>query len=256
MSKFDYLTLLVGEDILLKEFNLILHQPRIRDISIIGEENFFKMLSFLFIEKENIINVLSEKKDRAEVEAVYKDLTDYEIFYSTAASDKQQEGEISIREGATQIFMLLFPDYHISFEENGIFYSDKDNNYRIISKHDYSILRDQIKEVLCLDGLGGEEDYNPADDRAREIAEKLKARKKRLAKDKGKKKDMIANYVSSLSIALPNSSINYVSSLTLFQLYDQLKRYGAYKDSELRLQAHMAGAKDVEQKDWLGPLEK
>lgn len=62
MSKFDYLTLLVGEDILLKEFNLILHQPRIRDISIIGEENFFKMLSFLFIEKENIINVLSEKK--------------------------------------------------------------------------------------------------------------------------------------------------------------------------------------------------
>ena len=73
MSKFDYLTLLVGEDILLKEFNLILHQPRIRDISIIGEEKFFKMLSFLFIEKENIINVLSEKKDRAEVEAVYKD---------------------------------------------------------------------------------------------------------------------------------------------------------------------------------------
>ena len=67
---------------------------------------------------------------------------------------------------------------------------------------------------------------------------------------------MIANYVSSLSIALPNSSINYVSSLTLFQLYDQLKRYGAYKDSELRLQAHLAGAKDVEQKDWLGPLEK
>ena len=143
--------------------------------------------------------------------------------------------KLALEKGQLKSLCYFFPDYHISFEENGIFYSDKDNNFRIINKHDYNILRDQIKEVLCLDGLGGEEDYNPADDKAREIAEKLKARKRKLAKDKGKKKDMIANYVSSLSIALPNSSINYVSSLTLFQLYDQLKRYGAYKDSELRV---------------------
>ena len=87
----------------------------------------------------------------------------------------------------------------ISDWENGIFYSDKDNNYRIISKHDYNILRDQIKEVLCLDGLGGEEDYNPADDKAREIAEKLKARKKRLAKDKGKKNKISCSEIIDFS---------------------------------------------------------
>lgn len=257
MSKIDYLTLLCGEDILLKSLNLIIHQPKIKEISFIGEETFFKMISFLLIEKKNIIDTLSEKIDRAEVEAAYSTLTEYEVFYTIASTDKKKsEDDISMRDGAIQIFMILFPDYQVSFEENGIYFIDNNNNFIVIDKYKYESLRDSVKEILCLDGLGGEEDYNPVSDKAKEIAEKLKARKRKLAGEKEKNKNVLANYVSSLSIGTSSYNLDSIKDLTLFQLYDQVKRYGAWKDSELRIQMQLAGAKDVESKDWFGPLGK
>lgn len=253
MSKIDYLTLLCGEDILLRDFNLIIHQPKIKEISLIGEESFFKMASFLSIDKQTVIDTLCETMNREEVESVYKDLTDYEIFYSLASVDSNKE--FNMRDSAIQIFMVLFPDYNSSFEENGIYFITKENNFIVIDKHKYSEFREYIKEVLGMSGSDGEDEYNPVSDKAKEIAEKLKARKKRLAKNKEKNINIIANYVSSLSIGVAGYNLEKVSNMTLYQVYDQMQRYSQWRDSEFRISMQLAGAKDVENKDWYGELK-
>ena len=88
------------------------------------------------------------------------------------------------------------------------------------------------------------------------IAEKLRKRKERLNEIKPKEdKYILANYFSALGAG--SNSYNLINGLdlTLYQLFDWVKRYGAWDKYKIDIQSILAGAKDVEIKEWYGTLE-
>ena len=92
---------------------------------------------------------------------------------------------------------------------------------------------------------------------AEKIADKLKKRQATLAKIKNKGKDkqskisILSRYVSILTIGTQkdlNSYMNY----TVYQLFDEFRRFELKMQYDINFQARMAGAKDLpEIEDWM-----
>lgn len=249
MPNIDYLTLVSGVDVPLPEYRLTVRQPKIREIAMIGEKEFYRQCGFLLIDKEKVINTLSQNNDRESVEALYGSYSEYELLTILIQADPKML--ISI----TQIFDLLFPDYEINMEELGLMFAGK-AGVSIVYAEDYENLRDIIKEILCLNSSVSSDDYNPADEQAKAIAEKLRKRRERLKeiKDEGEKY-ILGNYLSSLAIGTNSYSMEEALDLTIYQLFDQIKRYGKWNESEVNLKAILAGAKDVEQINWFETIK-
>ncbi len=310
MSNIDKLTLVSGVDILIEELGIVIRQPKIREIALLGEKKFYSMCSFLLLDKKFVIDKLKERMDVEEVEKAYETLTEYEVVVSLLESNNSMlmdtiqiltllfpdynirlsllESNNSMLMDTIQILTLLFPDYNIRLDEIGIIFVDKNDKVSIVHQEKYTLLRDIIKEILCLNGSSTGDDYNPADSAAEAIAEKLRKRKERLneigsstgddynpadsaaeaiAEKLRKRKErlneikpkedkyILANYFSALGAG--SNSYNLVNGLdlTLYQLFDWVKRYGAWDKYKIDIQSILAGAKDVEIKEWYGTLE-
>lgn len=96
-------------------------------------------------------------------------------------------------------------------------------------------------------------DFNPSGQLANKIAEKLRKRYNKLAEleNKTQKIDVYSRYASILAIGL-NLDIKQVLNYTPYQLFDQLLRYNFKSNSDIYLQAKMAGAKDMKDpEDWM-----
>ena len=250
MSNIDKLTLVSGVDVLIEELGIVIRQPKIREIALLGEKKFYSMCSFLLLDKKFVMDKLKERVDAEEVEKTYETLTEYEVVMSLLESNN------SMLMDTIQILTLLFPDYNIRLDEIGIMFIDKNDKVSIVHQEKYTLLRDVIKEILCLNGSSTGDDYNPADSAAEAIAEKLRKRKERLNEIKPKEdKYILANYFSALGAG--SNSYNLINGLdlTLYQLFDWVKRYGAWDKYKIDIQSILAGAKDVEIKEWYGTLE-
>ena len=91
--------------------------------------------------------------------------------------------------------------------------------------------------------------YNPGGELARKIAEKLKKGRQAAAAAKGEQKvSILTRYVSILSVGLQqdmNSFLNY----TVYQLFDEFKRYELKEAFDYYFQAKLAGARDLKEVD-------
>ena len=94
--------------------------------------------------------------------------------------------------------------------------------------------------------------FNPANDKAREIAEKLMRGRQRVAAQNGSANTSIFSlYLSILSIGLPMPVTDLVNC-TMFQLYDLMERYSLYMNWDLDVRTRLAGGKPNSQPDnWL-----
>ncbi len=252
MSKIDYLSLVSGQDVLLKEFKLVVRQPRLKEIAMIGEKEFYSTCNFLLVTKESIVTEMENKYPTEDIAQIYSEVDEYAVVMEFVLN------ATGLKEGMFQMFELLFPEYKISIEEIGIFFMKEGAPPVVIRPEDYGEFRDCLKQILCLGSKSmGSEEYNTVSAQADAIAEKLRARKKKLegTKDKEKNSNILANYISSLSIGVSGYNIQNIVDLTLYQLFDQIKRYGLWMCHDIALRAKMAGAKDVEDVEWMGKLE-
>ena len=78
----DKLTLVSGVDVLIEELGIVIRQPRIREIALLGEKKFYSMCSFLLLDKKFVMDKLKERVDAEEVEKTYETLTEYEVVMS------------------------------------------------------------------------------------------------------------------------------------------------------------------------------
>lgn len=250
MCNIDYLTLVSGVDIPIPKKGLVMRQPKLREIAMLGEEEFYSKASFLLITKEKMIENLSKKFDIEEVESVYGNFNEYQILQIILGSEPKTVLDVQ------QILILLFPEYNVSIEENGLMFIDKDG-IKIIYPDDYEEFREYIKTILCLNNKATSEDeYNPADEAAKEIARKLKKRKERLSELNPKEhQSVLGNYLSSIAIGTNSYTIEAALDLTIFQLFDQISRYTKWHRSEFNIDCTLAGAKDVESINWFENLE-
>ncbi|MGE5637208.1 MAG: hypothetical protein ACM3WQ_00745, partial [Chloroflexota bacterium] len=125
-----------------------------------------------------------------------------------------------------------------------------------IDKDSFAELKTVVKTVFCLNAMETT-DFNPQGDRAKAIAEKLKKAREKvrtLNGEQNEKNYILANYISSLGIGSNALNILNAVDLTVYQLFNQMQRFGLYVQHDYAVRASMAGAKDVEQIDWLKQL--
>ena len=209
------LLLLSGNDIPIEKANLLLHPPTIKEIAYIGEEIFFSGCEFLRFSKNSLS---TEDKSRLE------NVSNFEIIMSI-----MREKNPSIQKSKTSALMvlsLLFPTYQIQldYENNKIILKQNDLEFNL-DKTNYDEFIFILNGILCLDG-DRTSDYNPSGTLASKIADKLRDRHAKLA-SLGKENQKIAilsRYVSILAVG-ENKDMNSLLNYTIYQLFDEFKRY-------------------------------
>ena len=251
MFKFDDLTLLSGIDIPFEEAHLIIHQPTLKEIAFIGENNFFMGCQLLNFSKRMIF----ASEDTVDL----SDKSDFDIFMSIMMDSKSQEiknQQICVR----MVLSLMFPQYTISFTQSGIVFINEEDKTQMgtITNMNFDIFKNIISNMFCLNMVVPEKDYNPAGKLAKKIADKLIERQRKLAEMQGgkteKKISILCRYVSVLTVGTKkdmNDFLNY----TVYQLFDEFHRYELKEQYDVYFKARMAGAKDMkEPDDWMQDL--
>ena len=251
MYSIDSLTLISGIDVPIPEIGVNIHQPTIREIAYIGEKSFYEAAQTIIIQKEDFINGLENitQEDKTALSL----MSNFEIFLKLVEANPLSSTKVQM------LLSLLFPDFNSSIEERFIFLvHPKEQKSILINDSTFEILQEVITTILCLQSGNTKEEFNPQGDRAREIAEKIKRGRERAARLKGEKEqqsNFLSKYISGLGIGTNTLNIHNVLDLTLYQLLNQLERYGLYTQYNISIQAKMAGAKDVEDVDWLKDIE-
>ena len=251
MYSIDSLTLISGIDVPIPEIGVNIHQPTIREIAYIGEKSFYEAAQTIIIQKEDFINGLENITQ--EDKTALSQMSNFEIFLKLVEANPLSNTKVQM------LLSLLFPDFNSSIEERFIFLvNPKEQKNILINDSSFEILQEVITTILCLQSGNTKEEFNPQGDRAREIAEKIKRGRERAARLKGEKRqqsNFLSKYISGLGIGTNTLNIHNVLDLTLYQLLNQLERYGLYTQYNISIQAKMAGAKDVEDVDWLKDIE-
>ena len=103
------------------------------------------------------------------------------------------------------------------------------------------------------DGPMDQQAFNPANDKAREIAQKLMRGRERVAAQKGTANvSVFSQYISILTVGLQSMTMQSLIDLTIYQLYDLMERYQLYLRWELDIRSRLAGAKPEDTVDnWM-----
>lgn len=121
----------------------------------------------------------------------------------------------------------------------------------MIDKNNFQTFKNILNQMFGLEKNKDSEEYNPAGDLAKKIADKFRKRKAKLAEQKKVKIDIISRYVSILAVGL-QKDINSFMNYTVYQLFDEFKRYELKTSFDFNLQARMAGADIKEEvEDWM-----
>jgi hypothetical protein len=122
----------------------------------------------------------------------------------------------------------------------------------IIDEPKFLIIKETYKQIFCLDDMTGKSEYNPANETARKIMEKLEKRKQFLSsKSNDKNEDKIFSTLASiLSIGSNTISFKDCLEMTPYQIFNLIKRFNLYQQFQMQTQALMQGAKDIELVEW------
>lgn len=195
-------------------------QPTIKQIIQFGEVDFLMAVHLL----TNIEDFLGDIRNQGNLEL--DAMSNFQILLMLVEQDP------SIKKTLNTLFELIFPDYDIKYTKNSMNFSlrndENKNMIGQITSFTFEIFQRAIKELFSLDGKANSDDYNPANEAAKEIAKKLKRGKQKINELAGKnnKGDMslFGTYASILSIGMM-IDINVFFNYTPFQLQDSFNRY-------------------------------
>lgn len=232
------LALMTGVDFPIEECQLIVHQPSIEEISYLGEEDFFIGVQTLCISKTMVI----------EDKSVLSQVSNFQVFM-TVMNDKSTINKKQQVESVLQLMGLG----KAAFTPRSLILTDDKNNSHIVDDSNFDALQEGIRLITCAkDGPMDQQAFNPANDRAKEIADKLMRGRARVAAQKGNSTgSAFSRYLSILSIAL-NVLPSQLQKLTMFQLYDLMERYTLWVNWDLDIRTRLAGGKpDSHPDDWM-----
>lgn len=234
------LALMTGCDYPIPECQLTLHQPTIKEIGLIGENDFFTGSQCLSIYKSMFVT---------EDKSALDDINNFQIFMTVMRDKESMEKKHSV----LQVLTLFFPKYDkVLFTPQSLLFQSKEGNV-VIDENNFDFLQAAIREVTCSkNGPMDQQAFNPANDKAREIAEKLMRGRQRVAAQNGSANTSIFSlYLSILSVGLP-MPVTELVNCTMFQLYDLMERYSLYMNWDLDVRTRLAGGKPDSQPDnWM-----
>ena len=236
----DYrLALLTGIDIPFPQCQLIIHPPSIKEIALIGDRDFLTGIQCLCLYKSMFV----EDKN------VLSDINNFQIFMMI-----MQEKEAKDKKFATkQVLTLLFPNYKVLFTPNSLLFQQENKENVIIDESNFEDLQEILRQVFCMKNAPMTQTaFNPAGEKAREIAKKLQRGRDRIAAERNDKESSIfSQYLSTLAIGL-HMPLQSLIELTMFQLYDLLERYMLWISWDLDVRTRLAGGKPDDKPDnWM-----
>ena len=237
----DYRAALIcGIDLPIPECQLIAHQPSISEIAFIGEADFFIGVQALCLYKSMFI----------EDKTLSDDITNFQIFM-TIMMDKESKKQ---KNAVNMVLKLCFPDYKILITPNSLIFNKEGQSGIMIDEKNFESLQAILRKIFCMkDGPMDQQAFNPGNAKAQEIAKKLMRGRDRIAAERGgSNSSVFSQYISILTVGLSSMSMQDLTKLTMFQLYDLIDRYNLYVKWDLDIRARLAGAKPKEESDnWM-----
>lgn len=249
----DFLTLFSGRDIPFQPLRLQIHQPRLSEIGLLGEADFFTAAHYLCLDKKRLPQNQNHELDN---------FSNFQILQSMLKLSSQQTGT-NIKVLLINLLALLVPTHRVTITPNGfLLYNTSTKETCSIDDSNFEEFKELINEILCLSKIlrDDEGSFNPQGKRAEAIAKKIMAGRQKVAQINAKKNDsrsIIARYVSILSIALSIPEQDILDKYTLCQLFDSMKRYEMKQASDIDLQVRLTGTKpDKEVDNWMDDIHK
>ena len=232
------LAMICGTEIPVPSCQLVLHQPRLEEISYIGEKDFFSGVQTLCLHKTMFI----------EDKILLMTTTNFQIFMMIMSEKEAKEK----KEAVKQVLTLVLPDYQVLFTPKSLVLK-KDDIMVTIDEDNFEDFQTALREIFCMnDGPMDQQTFNPVNDKAKEIAEKIMKGRQKVAELKGTSNvSVFTQYISMLTIGLHISMLE-LKKLTMFQLYDLVERFMLYINWDIDLRSRLAGAKpDEHPENWM-----
>lgn len=232
------LAMICGTEIPVPSCQLVLHQPNLEEIAFIGEHDFFSGVQTLCLHKSMFI----------EDKILLATTTNFQIFMMIMSEKEAKEKKESVK----QVLTLLLPDYQVLFTPNSLVLK-KDDITILIDENNFEDLQKALRDIFCMnEGPMDQQTFNPINDRAKKIAEKIMKGRQKAAELKGNSNvSVFTQYISMLTIGLHISMLE-LKKLTMFQLYDLVERFMLYINWDIDLRSRLAGAKpDEHPENWM-----
>lgn len=236
---------MAGIDIPVPDLHIVIHVPVIKEIALMGEQEFFMAVQYLCLEKESLV----------QDESILSSMSNFQVLMRVL----EQSQDKTKKQAVTTLLKLLFPNYMVILTKNSIILKQIDQDETIlVDENNFSIFQCTLKKILCVNSIFQGENiiYNPANQRAQEIANKLMKGRRKVAeiKNKGSNDSVLTRYVSILTVARV-VSLEQCLQFNLFQLFDLMERYTAYIEWDTDLQVRLAGGTpDKPVESWMRDL--
>lgn len=222
-SKKNLGLILSGQPVLVSSANIYVTQPKIKDIVMFGEDDFFTAVQLL-VDLTQFSEMI--KKGNSDL-AIY---SDFQLLLMIISEDA------TVKNLVNKLFEILFPEYIVNITESTIDFSinqEGEEKTIIIGRlypFNYEEFQNTLSDLFIPKADNEREpDYNPANEAAQKIMEKIKWGREKVHAQKTTSKEehsIFADYCSILSIGM-NMDINIFFNYTSFQLYDAYRRYFA-----------------------------
>ena len=227
----DELLLLSGNDIPFLEAGLTIHQPRLKEIAYITEQNFWHGCEILKFNKEFLLN-----QDKL-------DLSNISNFTLEA-----QQAKIKV----LSILALLFPTSQLLLGQEAIqIRNHQTKEVGEINNENFEAFKQILISMFCLSSKENKQ-YNPNGDLARKIANKIMRGREQKAKlaPENNKVAIFSRYVSILAVG-QQKDINTLMNYTVYQLMDEYNRYQLKLNYDAWERFKVAGATGMsDPEDW------
>ena len=241
---------MTGVDIPALEFQTIIHQPRIKEIAMVGEQEYFSMLQLLCFNKTMLL--ANNPQGSSSLAA----MNNFQIFM-TLVSDQRADPEGKNKIYIENVLSLFFQGYRVQWLPRALYFNNVETQHRFtVDENNFETLQNYLRAVSGIDSATGGKDgnFNPINEKAAKIAAKLMKGRAKAAAQKGESGNdsILTRYVSVLTIGLQSMSLEDCLNLTVFQLYDLIERYGLYISWDLDIRSRLAGGKpDSKPDDWM-----
>ena len=202
----------------------------IGEIVEIGYEKYQQIMNIFVLEVEDIIKDIPEELD---------DITVFDLFLKSGLQELF-EGLIS----AIGLFLRIENTNEFSINEE---FNIIVNKNKVINRNNWGNICKIIQMQNCV--KREKEDYNPANEEARKIIEKIKALKR---ENPIKESVTLSSMISGIANKSNNLNILNIWDLTTYQLYDALNRLNLIDNYQFTLNGMYAGTvngKDINMKD-------
>jgi uncharacterized protein (UPF0147 family) len=217
-------------------------------VEVIGESQYTRFLSTLMLDRTSLdISGISSPEDKRE----FNKLSPYGALINHAHNSEFMALLISTS-------LAVFIKEEITYHPKGYFYIGNEKENRIITSEDFELIKEIITKQNYIDNSTSTSEFNPANDRAKQLLEKMKKAKEKMQKQNKTEGLNLADTISIVSNFSNDINILSVWNLKIYQLYECYLRILMWDDyhNNFTLVPHVTDNSSLNLKHWASKINK